>query len=154
VERKGATVDRAIRGLQRLTDLFERRRSQLAREVGLTDAQWRMLEEVARDDFMPSLFARRTEAHRAAVSRTLRQLQERELVTASISSADGRQRDYAVTARGRRALERLRSSRERAIDAVWAGLPTRDLERFADFAETLADRLEAYARDQEGRGEG
>jgi DNA-binding MarR family transcriptional regulator len=151
---KPPAIDRAIQGLQRLTELFERRRSQLAREVGLTDPQWRVLEEIARDEFMPSLFARARESHPAAVSRTLRQLQERDLVTASISSADGRQRQYAVTGRGRRLLGRLRASRERAIDAVWAGLPARDLERFAAFSERLADRLEAYARDEDGEGGG
>lgn len=145
------TVDRAIEALQRLTELFERRRSQLAREVGLTDPQWRVLEEIARDEFMPSLFARTREAHPTAVSRTLRQLQERGLVTSSISATDARQREYAVTARGRRLLSRLRASRERAIDAVWAGLPARELQRFAAFSERLAERLEAYARGEEGQ---
>ncbi|MGH0034921.1 MAG: MarR family winged helix-turn-helix transcriptional regulator [Myxococcota bacterium] len=147
--RKGPAIDRAIQSLQRLTELFERRRAQLAREVGLTDPQWRVLEEIARDEFMPSLFARARDAHPTAVSRTLRQLQDRDLVSASISSADARQREYEVTARGRRLLERLRTSRERAIDAVWAGLPARDLDRFAAFSQRLADRLDAYARERE-----
>ena len=70
---------RAIEGLQRLAELFERRRAQLARRVGLSDPQWRVLEEIAREDFMPSLFARRRDAHPAAVSRTLRQLLDRGL---------------------------------------------------------------------------
>jgi len=141
---------RAIEGLTRLAELFERRRLQLAREAGLTDAQWRVLEQIARDDFMPSLFARTREAHPAAVSRTLRQLQQQELVSVAISETDGRQRQYALTGQGRRVLERLRESRARAIDAVWAGLPGRDLERFAVFSERLAERLERFARSQDG----
>jgi len=150
----GAPLYRALSALQRLAEVFERRRAQLAREVGVSDAQWRVLEEIGREAFMPSLFARRSEAHPAAVSRTLRQLQERGWVAASISARDGRQREYALTARGRRVLERLREARRRAVDAVWADLPERELTRFAAFSEDLARRLERYADEREGEGEG
>jgi len=149
----GTPLYRAIRGLQRLADVFERRRAQLAREAGVSDAQWRVLEEIGRETFMPSLFARRSRAHPAAVSRTLRQLQERGWVAASISARDGRQREYALTARGRRVLERLREARRRAVDAVWADLPERELARFAAFSEDLARRLERYADEREGAGD-
>ena len=71
-------IHRAIASLQRLADVFRERRRQLAREVGLSEAQWRMLEEVADDGFMPSMFARRRDCTPAAVSRTLRQLLDRE----------------------------------------------------------------------------
>ncbi len=153
-ERKAPAIDRAIQALQRLTELFERRRTQLAREVGLSDQQWRVLEEIGRDDFMPSLFARSRESHPAAVSRVLRQLQDGGLVTASISERDARQRDYALTARGRQLLERLRASRERAIDEVWAGLSARELTRFASFSEELAERLDRYSRHQDEKEKG
>jgi len=135
----------AIEGLQRLADVFDLRRQQLAREAGLTDAQWRVLEEIGREDFMPSLFARRRECTAAAISRTLRQLQDLGLVSVSISSGDGRQRDYRLTAAGKRSLSKLRQSRERALDAVWSDLPSAEIERFGRFSELLADRLEAYA---------
>jgi DNA-binding MarR family transcriptional regulator len=150
--RSRATLYRAIQALQRLAALFERRRQQLAREAGLSDAQWRLLEEIGREDcdFMPSLFARSREMHAAAVSRTLRQLQEGKLVTVSISSRDARQRNYQLTTRGRRLLERLQASRGRAIDEVWAGLPGDRLADFARFSEQLADRLEEYARREDG----
>ena len=140
---------RAIEGLQRLTELFERRRAQLAREAGLSDAQWRVLDEIGREDFMPSLFARSRETHPAAVSRLLRQLQDRGLVVAKIAAGDGRQREYALTAEGKRVSRQLRRSRERAIDTVWEGLPRAELAQFARFSETLAERLEDYARAQE-----
>ena len=136
----------AIASLTRLAEVFERRRLQLAREVGLSDPQWRVLEEIGSEAFMPSLFARSREAHPAAVSRTLRQLQDGGLVEVSISSDDARQRRYRLTARGRRVLDKVRRARERAIDAVWRGLPRKRLEEFARFSELLAERLEAYAR--------
>jgi len=139
----------AIEGLQRLSEIFGRRRRQLAREAGLTDVQWQVLEEVGRQDFMPSLFARGRDCTPAAVSRTLRQLQDAGLVLASISPDDGRQRDYALTDAGREALARVRAGREGAIDAVWRGLPEAELARFATFSTELAERLEAYARAQE-----
>ncbi len=144
----------AIEGLQRLAEVFDRRRRQLASVVGLSDAQWRVLEEIARQGFMPSLFARRRQCTAAAVSRTLRQLQERGLVTVAISAGDARQRDYALTAKGRRVLSHLRESRERALDAVWRDLPARDIDRFGRFSAELADRLERYAESvRSGRDE-
>ena len=105
----------------------------------------RLLEEIARDDFMPSLFARQRDCSAAAVSRTLRQLQDAGLARAAISSQDARQRDYRLTARGARLLEALQASRERALDAVWRDLPDSEIERFGRFSARLADRLEAYA---------
>ena len=135
----------AIEGLQRLADLFVQRREQLAEEAGLTVPQWRLLEEIAREDFMPSLFARRRARTAAAVSKTLRQLIEADRISVAVSADDGRQRVYTLTSRGRRTLSRMRTSRARAIDAIWSDLGTRDLARFARFSESLGDRLEAYA---------
>jgi DNA-binding MarR family transcriptional regulator len=135
----------AIAGLRRLADLFERRRQQLARSVGLSDAEWRVLEEISSAHFMPSLFAQSRAAHPAAVSRVLRQLQDRGLVRSAVSEEDGRRRTYELTGQGRRLLDRLRTRRERAIDAVWRGLPRRELQQFARFSEELSDRLESLA---------
>jgi DNA-binding MarR family transcriptional regulator len=141
----------AIEGLSRLADVFERRRQQIAREVGLTNAQWRLLEEIGREDFMPSLFARRRSCSPAAVSRTLRQLQDADLVRAAIARADGRCRAYSLTARGRRLMQRTTESRRRALDAVWRDLPDSEVARFGRFSADLADRLERYADDEARR---
>jgi DNA-binding MarR family transcriptional regulator len=135
----------AIEQLGRLTEMMERRRQQLARAVGLSPQQWRVLEEIAREDFMPSLFARAQECAPAAVSRTLRQLQERDLVAASIASEDARRREYTLTPAGERLLAEVRRAREDALETVWSGFDRKQLERFADFGAVLADRLEAYA---------
>ncbi len=135
----------AISELGRLTELMDRRRQQLARSVGLTPQQWRLLEEVAREDFMPSLFARAQECSPAAVSRVLRQLLERELIVVSIGTQDARRRRYDLTAAGTRTLEALREAREEALDAVWRDFGADELQRFAAFGGELADRLEAYA---------
>jgi len=144
VKQSAAELHRAITGLQRLTDLFLERREQLAREAGLTVSQWRVLEEISTEQFMPSLFARRRAQSPAAVSKTLRQLGEKGLLSVSISEGDARKRDYRLSPRGRRALERLRRSRSRAIEVIWGDLGRREMGRFAAFSEELAGRLEAY----------
>jgi DNA-binding MarR family transcriptional regulator len=142
---KSEEVHGAIESLQRLAELFGERRRVLAREAGLTETQWRVLEEVAGEDFMPSLFAEQRSRTPAAVSRTLRQLLDQALVEASIGVEDGRQRVYRLTPRGRRALQGLRRRRARAVAAVWESLPADDLRRFRHFADQLSQRLEAYS---------
>ena len=149
-----APLNSAIRALQRLSDVFARRRTQLAQAAGLSEAQWRVLEEIEAEGFMPSLFARQRDCSPAAVSNLLRQLADQKLVRASISSRDARQRDYALTPAGRRALERVREARRAAIDAVWADLDPGQLEQFAEFSSALAERLEALAEAAEGAGSG
>ena len=138
-------LPQAIAVLQRLAELFVARREQLAAEAGVTVPQWRLLEEIATRDFMPSMFARRRAVSSAAISKLIRGLLDRGLISVKVSAEDGRQREYALTARGRRMLESLRNSRERAIEAVWSDLPSRELQRFAEFGGRLADRLEEYA---------
>lgn len=142
----------AVEGLSRVAEAFERRRQQLAREIGLSDAQLRVLEDIARDDFMPSLFARRRACTAAAVSRTLRQLQEAGLVRSAIGARDARLRAYSLTAAGRRAVDRLRARRLAAVDVIWRDLPARELARFGAFSGELADRLDDYA-ERTARGE-
>ena len=141
-----AAVHEAIGELQRLSELFQERRRQLAREAGLSEAQWRVLEEVAEEDFMPSMFARERACTPAAVSRTLRSLLDAELVRVRVSAGDGRQRVYRLTPKGRRVLDRLHESRKRAIEAVWSRFGRRELEAFSGFAATLSDGLERYIR--------
>lgn len=141
-------IHAAIAGLQRLAELFVARRAQLAREAGVTETQWRLLESVAEEHFLPSMFARERERAPAAVSRSLRQLLDADLVRVRVGAEDGRQRIYRLTARGRRVLDKLRDGRARAIAAVWQPLGKRQLAEFARFAETLADRLDAYDRQE------
>jgi DNA-binding MarR family transcriptional regulator len=140
-----ASVGGAIESLQRLTEAFVLRRQQLARSVGLTETQWRVIEEISTEHFMPSMFARRRECSSAAVSKILRQLLDRKLIRAAIGKADARQREYSLTAAGKRLVERLRRERFRAIEAVWNDLPREELNQFASFSCKLARRLEDYA---------
>ena len=137
----------AILSLQRLTEGMDRRRQQLARQVGLSPRQLAVLEEVSREGFMPSLFARSRDSSPAGVSRVLRQLLDRGLVAVSIGAGDARRREYALTARGAKRMAELRAARESAMAAVWDGLEPRDVERFARFGARLADRLAAYAEE-------
>ena len=141
----------ALEALQRVSEAFSRRRAQLARGAGLTEAQWRVLEQIAAEDFMPSLFARRQEQTPAAVSKLIRQLLDRGLVEVSISSGDARQRRYAPSAAGRQAMEIVRKDRQRAVDRIWSELDARALADFAAFAGDLAERMEHYEKAERRR---
>lgn len=142
---KMSDIHGAIEQLRVLADVFERRREALARNAGLTIEQWRVLEEIASEHFIPSMFARSRDSSPAAVSKILRQVLDQGLVSVTIASSDRRQRTYALTAAGKRALEELRSSRHAAIDAIWKDLPAPELSAFRKFARKLAARIEAYA---------
>ena len=138
------SIHHAIATLQRLADLFDARREQVAREAGLSVREWGVLEEIATEHFMPSLFAARRSVTAPAISKLVRNLLDRGLIRSSIAEGDRRQREYALTAAGRRVLDRVRLARQRAIDRVWSDLPASDLRRFARFGEKLSDRLETY----------
>ena len=137
-------VAEAIENLRRLTEVFQERLEALAASAGLSVSQWRVLEEITDEHFMPSVFARSRSRSPAAVSKVLRQLQDRGLIEASISSRDGRQRDYGITRRGNAVLQKLRGERERAIRAIWLDLPPEELEAFSRFSEKLTGRMAAY----------
>jgi DNA-binding MarR family transcriptional regulator len=134
----------AIASLGRLTDAFRRRRELLAMSVGLSDGQWGVLEEIAREHFMPSMFAKTRDSSAAAVSKTLRQLLDKELISVTLSKADGRQRAYVLTGKGQRVIETLRQEREQAIQKIWLTLDRDAIKSFAAFAGELALRLEQY----------
>jgi len=139
-----SAIHDAIASLQRVSELFNERRQRLAREAGLTEAQWQVLEGVAGEGFMHSMFARRRAISAAGVSRSLRQLQEAGLLKASIAEGDGRQRDYRLTARGKRTLEKLTQNRAKAIEDIWERFEPAELAAFTRFSDELSDRLEAY----------
>lgn len=147
-----ALIHRAIERLQQLTELVEQRRRQLARSVGLTEQQWRVLEEISTEHFIPSLFARDRESSAAAVSKVLRQLIDKELVRASISDRDARQREYELTDRGKRTMAELRHRRQHAIDAIWTGLPARELTAFEAMGTELVARIQDYAKTENQDG--
>jgi DNA-binding MarR family transcriptional regulator len=141
-------VHSAVECLGRLTEVFRQRRQQLAASVGLTEQQWSVLDEIEQADFMPSMFARQRESSPAAVSKILRQLQDKELVVVSLSSSDGRQRNYELSAEGKRALERLRERRQHAIAEVWLAFDADSIGAFTRFGNELIERLERYSEDQ------
>lgn len=135
----------SIRELQRLADLFAQRREQLARSVGLSVQQWHVMEEISDEHFMPSMFAKSRESSAAAVSKILRQLNDKKLIEVAVDDNDGRIRRYTLSEEGRSIMERLRQNRELAIEAVWAKLDPDELNQFQHFAAVLSDRLENYA---------
>ncbi|HET8931903.1 MAG TPA: hypothetical protein VFN67_00615 [Polyangiales bacterium] len=135
----------AIARLTELTDVFQQRREQLASRVGLTVSQWSVLEEISTEHFMPSMFAQTEATSRAAVSKVIRQLLDRELIQVAISAVDGRQRDYTLTHSGKTMLERLRVERQKAIDAIWLPLDADALSQFTKFTALLVERIERFA---------
>jgi len=144
-----ANIHAAIACLQRLTDVFQQRRLQLAQSVGLSEQQWAVLEEISSEHFMPSMFARSRASSAAAVSKILRQLVIKQMVRSRIDSADARQRRYELTAKGKAAMTSLRQKREQAVIAVWAPLEHGELETFTRFGNLLTNRLESYATKNE-----
>ena len=140
-------VHRAVECLGRLTEIFRERRQQLAASVGLTEQQWSVLDEIEQADFMPSMFARQRESSPAAVSKILRQLQDKGLVVVSLSESDGRQRHYVLSALGQQTLERLREKRQHAIAQVWLEFAADDVVAFTRFGNELIERLERYSKD-------
>jgi DNA-binding MarR family transcriptional regulator len=144
-----ADAHAAIECLGRLAELYQRRREQLAASVGLTDQQWGVLEEIATEHFMPSLFARRRASSAAAVSKILRQIQDKGFVVATIAKGDARQRRYELTRSGRRVMDRLRESREAAIREVWLTLDGAGMRAFTHFGGELIVGLDAYASSAE-----
>ena len=142
-----ADIHEAIACLARLSDAYTGRRQELAAGVGLTEQQWSVLDEIENEQFMPSLFARRRESSAAAVSKILRQLQDKELVVVSLNSSDGRQRNYELSARGKSTLERLREQRQHAISEVWLEFDAEAVGGFTRFGNELIERLERYSKD-------
>jgi DNA-binding MarR family transcriptional regulator len=136
----------AIERLTRLSELFQRRREQLASRAGLTVGQWGVLEEISTEHFMPSMFAQSEATSRPSVSKLIRQLLDRGLIQVAISPVDGRQRDYALTPAGKAALARLRAERARAIEAIWLPLDCDAVAQFSAFARELIERIERHAQ--------
>jgi DNA-binding MarR family transcriptional regulator len=135
----------AIERLTRLSELFQQRREQLASQAGLTVSQWSLLEEISTEHFMPSMFAQNEATSRAAVSKVIRQLLDRSLIQVAISAVDGRQRDYALTHEGKAMLARLRSEREKAIEAIWLPLDPDAVLHFSNFSSELITRIQRHA---------
>ena len=146
---KTAAVHEAIAQLQQLSELFQQRREQLARTAGLTVQQWRVMEEITDEHFMPSMFARERDSSRAAVSKILRQLQDKGFIVAGVSPTNGRERQYELTAEGRQAMKRLREHREAAVREVWRGFAPKELRAFTEFSAELCERMQHYAEKEE-----
>ena len=141
---KRETVLQAISQLNRLTALFHKRRAALAQEVGFTEQQWLVLERIASEHFIPSLFAKERDSSPAAVSKIIRQLVDKGLVDVTLDPDDARQRQYTLTARAEQKMGVLRRLRERAIDAIWMALDHRDLRQFCNFSGRLISAIENY----------
>jgi DNA-binding MarR family transcriptional regulator len=139
-------IYRAIEAMTALSELFERRREVLARDAGITIEQWRVLEEISTEHFIPSMFARSRDSSAAAVSKILRQLLDGGLVSAAIGRDDRRNRHYKLTVKGNRTLGELRIARQKAIEAIWTGFSGDELAAFSKFAARLSDRIEHYSR--------
>lgn len=145
---KEAAIHTAIEKLQQLSEVFQHRRMQLAKQAGLTEQQWRVLEEISTEHFMPSMFAKTRESSAAAVSKIIRQLLDKQLVRVSIHHLDGRQRQYDLTSKGKKILNELRSYRTKAIETIWMDFELSDLINFNRFSMKLIDSIETFAEQE------
>jgi DNA-binding MarR family transcriptional regulator len=143
---KRETVHEAIGLVQRLSDIFQKRRTVLAGEVGLTEKQWLVLERISDEHFMPSMFAKEQASSPAAVSKIVRQLIDKGVISVSFNDADARHREYQLTAAGKKTMSRLRALREAAIDQIWMAQDEEALERFCDFSTQLIASIETFSR--------
>ncbi len=141
MNRQEKLVFRAIEQLQTLSHLFMKKRSELANRVGLTEAQWRVMEEIDQKDFMPSMFAAKREYSKAAVSKILRQLLEKDMVSFVGGEMDGRTKKYSLTNEGRLCLKSLNKIRLKAVEEVWMTLEPDLLEASISFNEQLIRNL-------------
>src|SRR6202451_4803119 len=114
------SIFRAIEAMTALAEIFGRRREVLARDACITIEQWRVLDEISTEHFIPSMFARSRDSSAAAVSKILRQLLDGGLVTAAIGRDDRRNRSYKLTAKGMRTLGELRAARQAGVGGIWA----------------------------------
>lgn len=142
---KREKVYKAIEQLRALSHVYMKKRRELAQKVDLTEAQWRMLEEISDEGFMPSLFAAKSDLTKAAVSKILKQLQEQKLVEVSSSEKDGRVKEYQLTKRAAGKLEKLREHRRQAIDAIWMKTDEPLLDASLEFNEALIQRFLEYS---------
>jgi DNA-binding MarR family transcriptional regulator len=149
VNPKRKLVHQAIAQLQALSDLFQKRRVALAASVGLTERQWRVLEEIATEHFIPSMFARGQASSMPAVSKITRQLLDKKFIRVEIDQKDRRQRKYTLTAKGNELLGKLRATRLRIIDQVWMPFDTAKLKAFSDISAQLIKSIESYDKNQE-----
>ena len=112
--------------------------------MGLTEQQWRVLESICAEHFIPSMFAKSRESSAAAVSKILRQLLDKGLIAASICQEDGRQRNYELTSAGRRTMRELGRQRQAAIDHVWMSFRADTVTQFTGTANDISDAIEAF----------
>ena len=134
-----------------LAEIFERRREVLARDAGITIEQWRVLEEISTEHFIPvDVRAQPRQLGRCGFENTA-PTARRGLVSAAIGRDDRRNRSYKLTAKGHRTLAELRASRQAAIEAIWTGFSRDELAAFSTFAIKLSDRIERYSRGKNGR---
>lgn len=92
----------ALRRILRATDLFSR---ELAQSVGLTAAQFRVLQIVAESGHCTATaIAQRMRISQATVTSLVDKLVRQEMVTRERSQTDRRQTNIVATERGRRAI--------------------------------------------------
>lgn len=109
--------------------------SQLAAMSALEEPGWRTVSEVAENIGLSV----------AATSALVERLRTRDLVARDEDSGDRRVKHVSLTARGREALERVASARERALGELLESLPDELRNEFVRVIGRVADELEREA---------
>ena len=118
---------------------------------GLRGTDLRILNVLDGADSMAiSEIARRTHVDKAWISRSIRQLEDKQLVERQIDGKDSRVTLAVLTAKGRALLEDIRpsvvASEQRVLDGIDEKTFKRDLDRLFENAEAILERAETSQR--------
>lgn len=132
---------RALNALRRLVGALVESARELEREAGVTPAQLFVLQVLAEGP-MPTVnaLAARTHTTQATVSTVLSRLEKRALVTRTPHAGDRRRSVVALTAAGRRLLDRTTVPVQVRLTSALVAMPARKRRQ-------LADSLEAWVAD-------
>jgi len=91
----------------------------ILRDEELTEQQWRVLRVLhSESPLIASELCALTCIHKVSLTRIMRTLEERALLTRSIRRADRRAADVALTAKGRRLMNRLTPAADRIYEEI------------------------------------
>ncbi|MBL0419325.1 winged helix-turn-helix transcriptional regulator [Ramlibacter sp. AW1] len=128
--------------LSMLHFLIGRRIAEAYGAEGLTTHQWKVLSVVC--EFAPlaaSEVERWVTLDKSAISRAVKSLVEKKLITRRVSAADGRTIDLLPTASGRTRNARIAQQVSQLQDALLERLPKRDTERLFAALDQLEQEL-------------
>ncbi|WP_353475691.1 MarR family transcriptional regulator (plasmid) [Salipiger sp. H15] len=137
----------ALRRILRATELYERK---LAQAAGLTPAQLRVLQIVAKKEdgaTTPKALATQMGVSQATVTALVDKLVAREMVTRHRSDVDRRQTDVAISAKGREAVSQSPDALQQKFVKSFEALRDWEQAQLVASLERVAAMLDAHEMD-------